>query len=446
MAAASALVGREQELETIHRLVAGVHAGGSSLVIRGVPGVGKSALLQAVGDDVSGRGWSVLRTDGTPSERRLPFAGLHKLLRPIMEQAGQLYAAQENGLLRAFGLVDGPPPEIFLVALAALDLLAEAATLRPVLVLVEDTHWLDHSTADVLGFVARRLESDPVVLLASGRDIDDDPLGDIGLPELRLSELDAAASRALLDARIPELSASRRRIVLDAAAGNPLALVELPKALEDSFGEAAVAGQLPMTDRLERAFAARASELSEAVGDLVLLAAVNDSDSLAEVLGAAAVMRPDASVDDLGVATSAGLIVVEASVVGFRHPLVRSAIHRSASVARRQAAHAALAEILSGEPSRSVWHRAASRHGPDDAVAAELEDLARRARGGGAIDTAVAALRRSAELSSVPALRGRRLLRAAELAFELGKVDLGGRLLRTAGALDLEALDRVRLE
>lgn len=258
---ARALVGREHELETIERLVAGVDEGGRSLVIRGAPGVGKSALLEAVGEELSGRGWRVLRTDGTPSERRLPFAALHKLLRPIIGEAGRLHARQRHALLRVFGLEDGAAPGLFLVALAALELLAERAILGPVLVLVEDTQWLDRSTADVLGFVARRLESDPVLLLASGRDVDSDPLADSGLPELHLSALDAASSAALLDASSPELRASRRRIVLDAAAGNPLALVELPKALEDSVGETEVAGRLPMTDRLERAFAARASEL-----------------------------------------------------------------------------------------------------------------------------------------------------------------------------------------
>lgn len=348
-------------------------------------------MLEAVGEELSGRGWRVLRTDGTPSERRLPFAALHKLLRPIIGEAGRLHARQRHALLRVFGLEDGAAPGLFLVALAALELLAERAILGPVLVLVEDTQWLDRSTADVLGFVARRLESDPVLLLASGRDVDSDPLADSGLPELHLSALDAASSAALLDASSPELRASRRRIVLDAAAGNPLALVELPKALEDSVGETEVAGRLPMTDRLERAFAARASELPGAVGDLVLLAALNDSDSLAEVIAAAAVMRADASVDDLGVAASAGLIVVAESVVRFRHPLVRSAIYRSASVGRRQAAHAALAGVLVGDPNRSVWHRAASVLGPDEELAAELEDVALRARRRGAIDMAVAA-------------------------------------------------------
>ena len=354
MSTAPALIGRGRELETIHHLAAGVHAGGSSLIVHGAPGVGKSALLDAAAGRLSGEGWCVLRTEGTPAERRLPFAGLQKLLRPVMRDAGALYAPQQNALLRAFGLVDGPAAGIFLVALATLDLLAEAAASAPVLVVVEDTQWLDRCTADVLAFVARRLAFDPILLLASGRGAEDDPLSDAGLPELPLSALDRDASEALLDASAPGLSASRRRIVLGAAVGNPLALVELPKALDDDVDPTHAGGQLPMTERLERAFALRASEMRPAAVDLALLAALHDSDSLSELLGAAARMRPGAGVDGLGIATSAGLVAIEGSSVRFRHPLVRSAISRSASPARRQAAHAALAEVLSDEPNRSV--------------------------------------------------------------------------------------------
>jgi DNA-binding CsgD family transcriptional regulator len=198
-----------------------------------------------------------------------------------------------------------------------------------------------------------------------------------------------------------------------------------------------------MTDRLERAFAARADELPLVVRDLLLLAALNDSDRLAEVLDAAAALGHDASLDDLGVAMSAGLIVLEGTGLRFRHPIIRSAIHRAVSMTRRQAAHAALAQVLVSEPDRSVWHRAASIVGRDEIVAAELEEVGLRAAGQGAIDTAVAAFRRSAELSDSSAHTGRRLLRASELAFELGEADLGEHLLRTAA---VEPSDRVLLE
>jgi DNA-binding CsgD family transcriptional regulator len=418
--------------------------GGSSLVIRGAPGLGKSALLEVFGDELSEHGWRVLRTRGAPSERHLPYAALQRLLRPIMGDTGRLFLSQRVALLRAFGLVDGPAPGQFLVALAALDLLAEAAARAPVLVLVDDIQWLDRLTAEALGFVARRLESDPVLLLAAGREDYGDPWADGGLPELRLADLDDTASEAVLDANSPGLSAARRALVLEAAAGNPLALIELPKALKDSSRQAGLWNrEVPITDRLERAFAARAQELPLVVHDLVLLAALNDSDGVAAVLDAATALGHDASLDDLGVAMSAGLIALEGTALRFRHPIIRSAIHRAASMTRRQAAHAALAKVLVSEPDRSVWHRAASIVGRDEAVAAELEEVGLRACRQGAIDTAVAAFRRSAELSDVPAHAGRRLLRASELAFELGEADLGEHLLSTAS---VEPSDRMRLE
>jgi hypothetical protein len=356
VAGGGGLVGRDEELETIRRLAADARLRGSSLVIRGAPGLGKSALLELVADELSDRSWRVLRTRGAPSERHLPFAGLQRLLRPIMGDTGRLFLSQRVALLRAFGLVDGPPPAQFLVGLAALDLLAEAAATTPVLVLVDDTQWLDRLTAEVLGFVARRVESDPVLLVAAGGDGYSDPLAAGGLPELRLAELDGTASEAVLDANSPGLSAVRRALVLDAV-GNPLALIELPKALNDSSPRAGLSDRdVPITDRLERAFAARAEELPLVVCDLVLLAALNDSDDVAETLDAAAALGHDASLDDLGVAMSAGLIVIEETVLRFRHPIIRSAIHRAASMTRRQAAHAALAQVLVSEPDRSVWH------------------------------------------------------------------------------------------
>jgi predicted ATPase len=182
---AGELVGRGQELEAIRRLAADVDAGGSSLVIGGAPGVGKSALLEAIGEELSRGGWLVLRTDGTPAERRLSFAGLHKLLRPVIAEAERLVVAQRVVLRRALGLLDGPAPGRFLVGVAVLEFVAELATRRPVLVVVDDVQWMDRSSAEVLGFVARRLESDPVMLLAAGRDGYRDPLWDEGLRSCR---------------------------------------------------------------------------------------------------------------------------------------------------------------------------------------------------------------------------------------------------------------------
>ena len=445
MGATGILVGRERELTALRGLAAQVGSSGRAVLLRGPPGVGKSALLEAIGDELSGDGWLVLRTDGTPAEQLVSFAALHKLVRPVMDLATQLFAAQRSALLRAFGLVEGPLSSGFLVGSAVLDLLAEQAARRPVLVLVDDTQWMDRASVEVLGFVARRLDSDAVLLLAAGRDGYDDPLREAGLPQLTVAELEPASSRALLTAGAAGLTAAECATVLDAAAGNPLALIELPKALRTSRSAAELFDELPMTERLERAFALRTAELSLPVGDLLLVAAINDGDSVAEMMAAAGHLHPGPGIADLDAAVAAGLVAVNGAAVRFRHPLARAAIHRSASSARLQAAHAALAVVLAGAPSRSVWHRAAAVTGPDEAIAAELEAIAMAAREREAIDVAVAAFRRSAELSSAPSQVGRRRLAAAELAFELGQTELAAELFHAAGGLELDELDRLRL-
>ncbi len=310
--------------------------------------------------------------------------------------------------------------------------------------IVDDTHWLDLSTGHVLAFIARRLESDPMVIVACGRHSDADPLADADLPELHLSPLDPAASSTLLDAGAPDLGPQRRRRVLESAAGNPLALVELPKALHAGrVGD--LSERLPMTARLERAFAVRASELQAPTRDLLLVAACNDSDSLAETLAAARRLSGGADLAGLEVAAAAGLVELDGEAIRFRHPLVRSALSHAASLTARHAAHAALAEVLAADPDRAVWHRAACVLDCDDGVATELEESALRSERRGGVDSAITALQRSAQLTTKPAARGRRLLGAAELASELGRSDLSGRLVRSAQALELEPHDRLRL-
>ena len=409
-AAQRPLVGRHAELEVLEGLLDGVQERGASLIVRGDPGVGKSTLLETFAAHAAESGWRVLQTGGTPSERPLPLAGLHKLLHPIMGDLECLPDPQRGALRAAFGIIDAPTPGIFLVGLATLTLLAETATARPLLVIVDDTHWLDVSTGQVLAFIARRLESDPLVVVAAGRHSDADPLADAELPELHLAPLDPAASAALLDAGAPVLGPQRRLRVLEAAAGNPLALVELPKAIQDGrVGDPSE--RLPMTARLERAFAVRASELQAPTRDLLLVAACNDSDSLAETLAAAHELRPDADLDGLQVAADAGLVELDGEAVRFRHPLVRSALQNAASSTARHAAHAALAEVLAADPDRAVWHRAACVLDCDDGVATELEESALRSERRGGLDSAITALQRSAQLTTHSAARGRRLLR-----------------------------------
>ena len=342
-------------------------------------------------------------------------------------------------------MTESSVPDLFLIALAALELLSEVAGSSPVLLIADDAQWLDRSSADVLTFVARRVEWDPIVVLAAVRDGHDGPLVAAGLPELRLGGLADRAARDLLAARFPALAPAVRERLLAEAEGNPLALLELPTALSPGVrgGEAALPRHLPLTVRLERAFAARAADLPAATRALLLVAAADDSGVLDEIMAAAEAVA-GARVEDLDPALRAGLIELEGPVARFRHPLVRSAVYQAATIAERHAAHAALAEVLAGDADRRVWHRAAAAVGRDAAVAAELEEAVDRARRRGDLVTAVAGYERAAALASDPRRRGVLLLRAAEVASELGRSEMVRRLLQEADGLELGPRERAR--
>jgi DNA-binding CsgD family transcriptional regulator/tetratricopeptide (TPR) repeat protein len=331
--------------------------------------------------------------------------------------------------------------------MAALELLSDAASRAPIVLIVEDAHWLDRPSSDALAFVGRRVESDPIVLLAAIRDgYEDSPL-DSGLPELRLDRLGDRAAAELLGSHIPDLAPAVRERVLNEAAGNPLALLELPLALgsRGREGEMVLPINLPLTTRLEQAFASRAAELPSVTRGVLLVAALDDGDVLAEILSAAEIVSGVAqTVDALVPAIEAQLVEVDGHTLRFRHPLVRSAISQASSVAERHAAHAALAEVLGHDPDRRVWHRAAAALGTDPEVAAELEQAAVRAQKRGAGVLAVGAFERAAELTDEPARRGALLLRAAGSANELGRSELVMRLLREADSLELAPHDRAR--
>ncbi|MBV9049914.1 MAG: AAA family ATPase, partial [Solirubrobacterales bacterium] len=441
------LIGRDRELQALEGWLAGAPSRGGSLVIYGEPGIGKSALLYVAAERSAERGWRTLRTDGAPSETRLPFAALNKLLRPAIGEASQLAPAQRAALERAFGMVDAPAPQLFRVALAVLDLLTAVAGERPLLLLVEDTHWLDRTSSEVLAFVARRLASDPIFLLATSRPSSYDPLLEGIERRVQLGPLSDADAVRLLSHSGHGLDPRSRRAVLEAAAGNPLALVELPKAFSLDEDVDARIRWLPMTDRLERAFAARVSQLGEATRGLLLVAALTDADDVSVLIRAASLMRDrQVGVDDLVPATAAGLVAVRWRRVRFRHPLVRSAVYHAATPARRQAGHAALAEVLAGDPDQSAWHRAEATFEADESVALDLEAAARRAERRGATSEAIALWERSAQLSLPASGRSGRLLQAAELAADLGDVRLNAHLGRLLGECDLTKHERLRLE
>jgi DNA-binding CsgD family transcriptional regulator/tetratricopeptide (TPR) repeat protein len=442
------IFGRERELAQLYELVDRIQERGAALLVRGEPGIGKSTLLAAACRRAEDAGIRVLRTTGVQSETQLPFAGLHQLVLPVLAQTERLPTPQRVALLAAFGMVEiDEAPDRFLIALAVLELLSDAAQRAPLLVVAEDAHWLDRSTADVLTFVARRVEHERIVVLVASREGVESFFDDAGLPELRLGGLDEAAAESLLDAHGRQLAPAVRVQLREQTGGNPLALVELPVLLgtDKLGGRSLLPTPLPLTARLERAFGTRAASMPPRTRNLLLLAAVDQGGDLGEILAAAAVIDgAEPTVEDLTPAVAARLVLVDGTSIGFRHPLVRSAVYQMASLAERHAAHAAVAEILTDQPDRQVWHRAAALVGPDERVAASLEAAATRARRRGAIGVAISALERAVGLSEDLMLRAQWLLDAAELAYELGRFELVLGLVTEAELIGLSVVDHQR--
>ena len=439
------LLGRETELQFLTGLLDNVERSGAAVVLRGEPGIGKSRLLSEAIAVAQERKMAVLACRGVQSEARLPFAGLQQLLRPVRAYSAKLSATHCAVLEAALGIGGEDPPEHFRIALAVLDVLSEAATDRPLLVIAEDAHWLDQPSVDVLSFVARRLESDPIVLLAAARDGYPTAFGPGEMTELRLEPLDPSTAARVLEAAAASLSPGERGRVLREAAGNPLALVELPSIAHRLDDEPVMPGLVPLTERMERAFAARAADLPLETQLLLLVAALNDSESVAEVLeGGGALAEGPVDVALLQAAADVAIIELDQRGVRFRHPLMRSAVTQAAPIERRRRVHEALAKALSDQPDRCVWHRAALISGRRESIAVELEQAAARARRRGAAGVAVLALRRAAELSG-PERRMSRLLAGAALAFELGQVEVVGSLLQEAERLDPDPIERARI-
>ncbi len=362
-----------------------------------------------------------------------------------MKRADSLPSRQQSALLAAFGMrEDTTPPDIFLVALATLTLLTESAIRKPILLVADDGQWLDQATYEVLAFVSRRLSSDRIILLAAMRDGFDRSFGDDGTLRHRLLPLGDADAERLLDNHAPDLSADLRRRFLREASGNPLALVELPRA--ECITDVRDGRWVPLTERLERAFSSRLSELESTAQTLLFVAAENDGSSLHEVLRAGAVvLGRRVEVDALAPAISAKLIQIEGTEVRFRHPLVRSAMHQAADLATRQRIHAALASIIQDQLDRRLWHRAAATIGPDEQLAGEHDLMAARAQRRGAVSMAIEILEIAARLSGTAKARSDRLLRAAELAADLGQPELLERLLRRVDVEETVQLTRARI-
>ena len=429
------LLGRDVELARLYGLIDSIDERGGALVVRGEAGIGKSALLAAASERALQRGVTVESTTGALSEARLAFAGLHQLLLPLLDRLDLLPDPQRRALEKAFGIAEGDAPDLFLIGLATLGLVADRAADTPLLFVVEDAHWLDRPSAEVLQFVARRIESDPAVLLFAVREGVPSCFDDADLSELPLAGLDEDASNALLDLAATGIRADLRRRILEEAAGNPLALIELPAAAAELGSRAEQSGPLPLTARLEQTFASRLTTLDTDVQRLLLLAALDELD-LAELSRAAGTT---VGPEDLTPAVVAGLGTLDSGGFRFRHPLIVSAVKQAATTDQLRSAHAALAEALVDEPDRAVWHRAAAASGPDEAVAEALDATANRATLRGARDVAVSALERAAELTAEPQRRAKRLYLAGERAFELGRASDAVRLFRTARDAGLPA-------
>jgi DNA-binding CsgD family transcriptional regulator len=422
--------------------VAGVRAGeGRALVVRGVPGVGKTVLLDYLAERASG--CLVARAVGVQSEMELAFAGLHQLCAPMLDHLESLPVPQRDALRTAFGLSAGPVPDRFLVGLAVLGLLSEAAEERPLVCIVDDQQWLDRASAQALGFAARRLAADPVGLVFAARVPGEDVAG---LPELVLEGLAEADARGLLESALTgPLDARVRDQIIADTNGNPLALLELPRGLTPAqlAGGFGLPGAGPLDGRIEESFGRQLETLPAQTRRLVQLAAADPSGDPVLVWRAAGrlAIGPGAA----GPAAEAGLAEFGARV-RFRHPLVRSAAYRSASVQTRQELHGALAEATdpTADPDRRAWHRAQAAPGPDEEVAAELEQSAGRAQRRGGLAAAAAFLERSAGLTLDPARRAQRALAAAQAKYQAGALDAALGLLAMAQGGPLDELQRAR--
>ena len=441
------LVGRDVEAARVDTLIERLPEGGAALVVSGEAGVGKSALLRYARARADALGFRTLTTVGVESEAELAFAGLHQLLYPVLGLAELLPGPQKGALEVAFGIANGPEPDVFLVALAAFQLVCDAAEGCPLVILADDAHWLDRSTLRVLTFIARRLESEPVALLISVRAGFVTPLGDASLPALELERLSPSAAAALLERGAPDLHPVFRARVLAEAAGNPLALVELVRAqgtAESSDGQLSDA-PLTIPARLERAFGAQLDGLPRDTRSVLLVAALDGRASLDELVRSASIVsRRALRVSDLDAAVAAELVSIVDGQVRFRHPLVRSAVRQAEPPAQVRETYAALAKVVT-DPERRVWHQAMATVGYDEDVAAALERHAAAARRRGAVMVAAAALERAAALTADPRRRGERLVQAADAAYELGAVDVVRRLLQQAEPLEVGDLEAARL-
>jgi DNA-binding CsgD family transcriptional regulator len=433
----TSLVGRHSERLALDRLIATVRSGSSRvLVVHGEAGVGKTALLEYLRTKAL-TDCEVARIAGVQSEMELAFAGLHQVCAPMLNRLERLPAPQADALRTAFGLSTGTAPDRFLLGLAALGLLSETSGTRPLVCLVDDMQWVDRASAQVLGFVARRLRAEPIGLLFATRS----PGGELArLPELAVSGLPEADARTLLDSVLGRgLDAQVRGQILAETRGNPLALLELLRELSspELAGGFGLPGAVPTPGRIEGSFRRQLDALPDQTRRLMQLAAADPTGDPLLVRRAA---------DQLGIPAQAAAPAVEAGLaefgvwVRFRHPLLRSAAYRSAPLLERRKSHRALmyATDPAADPDRRAWHAAAASAGPDEQVAVELERSAGRAQARGGLAAAAAFLERAALLTADPARWVDRTLAAAQANLQAGTF---GKATELLGIVEAEQLD-----
>lgn len=444
------LVGRHRELERLSSVLDAVRQGQSRvLVVRGEAGVGKTALLEQAFAHTAKM--QVTFVAGAESEAELAFAGVQQLCAPHLDRLDRLPTPQRMALTTAFGLGEGGTPDRFLVGLAVLTLLADVAAEQPLVCVIDDAQWLDHASVQTLSIVARRLRVDPVAMVFAVREGEENPHLEAfeRLPELVLTGLDNRDSRTLLGITMPgPMDARVRERILAEARGNPLALWQFPRVANPPVftGGIELAGQRrPLTRRIERSFV---SQLSALPGDTRLLLLI----AAAEPVGDSALLWRTA--ESLGVPESAALpaeisgLISIGRWVRFRHPLVRSAVYRSAGSADRRRVHEALAAVIDPRVDRelSAWHRAQSATGPDEAIAAELEQIAEGARSRGGIAGASAFLADATELTPDPVERARRALAAARAKLDAGAPEAALQLVAQAQSAPPEPLRQAQIE
>ncbi|GGK67945.1 LuxR family transcriptional regulator [Sphaerisporangium melleum] len=436
------LIGRDDDVASIRAFFETAGVRGGALLLVGEAGVGKTAVLDAFAAVETGRGTRVLRAAGVQFEAEVNYSVLNQLLFPLGDDMAPLTDAHRGALRVALGYELGSLPDRLVVSNAAVLWLRSVAAETPLLIIIDDLHWVDRASAEVLGFVARRLVGSPIAFLGACRTAERGFFSGGGLSEMTLPPLAADAARTLVDRRFPTLAPAVRRRLLSEARGNPLALLELPSALDGDQRTdfTALPTVLPLPDRLQAMFASRVGGLPERCRLMMLLGVLGGTTEVTRLREAGG---DTCDLDDLRPAEDDRLVQVTANRLSFRHPLIRAAVVQACSERDRRWAHGALAEVVDA-PERRVRHLAESVVGPDEAIAGRLEATAQALLRQGDAIAAVAALTRAAELSPAPADRSRRLAEAAYVGAEAGgEMATATRLLgdaRRSGSLDTHSL------